>query len=231
MQASQHSRFRPWLGIGTAGVAVFMFFAAEAAEAPLQWPTPAGDAANRRFSALDDITPANVAHLRPAFTFSTGTLKGQEAAPIVSTDTMYVVAPYPNKLFAIALDQPGGPARWSFDPHPNASSQGVACCDVVNRGATIADGRVFFNTLDGQTLAIDGKSGKQLWRVQLGDIAHGETMTMAPFVVHDKVLVGNSGGEFGVRGWLTALDAATGKILWRAYSTGPDKEVLIGPVL
>ena len=196
---------------------------------PVQWPMPAGDLANTRFSALSEITPDNIAQLKLAFTFSTGTLKGQEAAPIVSTDTMYIVTPYPNRLFAIALDQPGGPARWSFDPQPSASSQGVACCDPVNRGATLADGRLFFNTLDAQTIAVDAKSGKELWRVKLGDITHGETMTMAPLVVGDKVLVGNSGGEFGVRGWLTALDAASGKLLWRAYSTGPDKDVLIGP--
>jgi PQQ-dependent dehydrogenase (methanol/ethanol family) len=199
------------------------------ADVPLQWPTPAGDAANTRYSTLSEITPDNIERLKLAFAFSTGTLKGEEAAPIVSTDTMYVVTPYPNKLFAIALDQPGGPARWSFDPQPSASSQGVACCDPVNRGATIADGRVFFNTLDAQTVAVDANSGKELWRAKLGDITHGETMTMAPVVVRDKVLVGNSGGEFGVRGWLIALDAANGKLLWRAYSTGPDKDVLIGP--
>jgi PQQ-dependent dehydrogenase (methanol/ethanol family) len=100
---------------------------------------------------------------------------------------------------------------------------------VVNRGAAYADGRLFINTLDMQTIAIDAASGRELWRTKLGDITHGETMTMAPLVVKGKVLVGNSGGELGVRGWLTALDAATGKVAWRAYSTGPDKDVLIGP--
>jgi PQQ-dependent dehydrogenase (methanol/ethanol family) len=119
--------------------------------------------------------------------------------------------------------------KWKFEPKPIAGSQGVACCDVVNRGAAYADGRVFMNTLDNQTIAVDAASGKQLWRAQLGDIEHGETMTMAPLVVKNKVLVGNSGGELGVRGWLTALDAASGKVAWRAYSTGPDKDVLIGP--
>ena len=212
------------------GFALSLAQLASAADAvPLEWPTPAGDAANTRYSALSEIRADNVAQLKVAFTFSTGTLKGQEAAPIVSTDTMYVVAPFPNKLFAIALDRPGGPARWVFDPQPSASSQGVACCDAVNRGATVAGGRVFFNTLDAQTVAVDAQSGKELWRAKLGDIKQGETMTMAPFVVKDKVLVGNSGGEFGVRGWLTALDAATGKIVWRAYSTGPDHDVLLGP--
>ena len=102
---------------------------------------------------------------------------------------------------------------------------------MVNRGAAYADGQIFFNTLDNQTIAVDAATGKEVWRTKLGDIKLGETMTMAPLVVKGKVLVGNSGGEFGVRGWLTALDAATGKIAWRAYSTGPDKDVLIGAEL
>jgi PQQ-dependent dehydrogenase (methanol/ethanol family) len=118
--------------------------------------------------------------------------------------------------------------KWTFDPKPNAKAQGVACCDVVNRGAAYADGRLFFNTLDNHTIALDAASGKELWRAKLGDIAMGQSITMAPLVVKGKVLVGNSGGELGVRGWLTALDAVTGKQMWRAYSTGPDKEVLIG---
>jgi alcohol dehydrogenase (cytochrome c) len=99
---------------------------------------------------------------------------------------------------------------------------------VVNRGAAFADGKVVFNTLDNQTIAVDADTGKEVWKIKLGDINLGETMTMAPLIVKDKVLVGNSGGEMGVRGWLTALDLKTGKIVWRAYSTGPDKDVLIG---
>jgi PQQ-dependent dehydrogenase (methanol/ethanol family) len=105
----------------------------------------------------------------------------------------------------------------------------VACCDVVNRGVTYADGRLFFNTLDAQTVAVDASTGKELWRRSMGDISRGETMTMAPLVVKDKVLVGNSGGEFGVRGWIAALDARSGRIVWQAWSTGPDADVLIGP--
>jgi PQQ-dependent dehydrogenase (methanol/ethanol family) len=105
----------------------------------------------------------------------------------------------------------------------------VACCDVVNRGATYSDGKVFFNTLDDNTIALDAQTGKVIWKTKLGDINTGETITMAPLVVKGKVLVGDSGGELGVRGWLVALDAATGKILWRAYATGPDRDVLIGP--
>jgi PQQ-dependent dehydrogenase (methanol/ethanol family) len=119
--------------------------------------------------------------------------------------------------------------KWKFAPNPAASAQGVACCDLVNRGAVWSNGRLFFNALDNQTIALDARTGAELWRARLGDIRRGETMTMAPLVVKDRVLVGNSGGEYGVRGWLTALDAGSGKIAWRAYSTGPDGDVLIGP--
>src|SRR5207244_5791293 len=110
-----------------------------------------------------------------------------------------------------------------------ASAQGVACCDVVNRGAAYFEGKIIYNTLDVQTVAVDANTGKEVWRAKLGDINSGESMTMAPLVVKGKVLVGNSGGEFGVRGWLTALDADTGKLAWRAYSTGSDADCLIGP--
>jgi PQQ-dependent dehydrogenase (methanol/ethanol family) len=202
--------------------------AAWAGDSSGEWPIAAGNPANTRFSQLADIKTSNVANLKVAFTFSTGTLRGHEAAPIVVGDTMYIVTPFPNYLYALALDKPDGSVRWKYEPSPSSSAQGVACCDPVNRGAAFADGRIFFNTLDAQTVAVDAKTGKEIWRAKLGDINHGETMTMAPLVVKDKVLVGNSGGEFGVRGWLTALDAASGKMVWRAYSTGPDAEVLIG---
>lgn len=108
------------------------------------------------------------------------------------------------------------------------AAQGVACCDVVNRGAAYADGRIFFNTLDNRTIALDAESGEELWDTQLGDINTGETMTMAPLVPNGKVLVGNSGGEMGVRGWLIALDAGSGETVWKAYATRPDEDVLIG---
>jgi PQQ-dependent dehydrogenase (methanol/ethanol family) len=99
---------------------------------------------------------------------------------------------------------------------------------VVNRGAVYSDGKIIFNTLDAHTVAVDANTGKELWNTKLGDINKGETMTMAPLVVKDKVIVGDSGAEYGVRGWLVALDVKSGKEAWRAYSTGPDSEVLIG---
>ncbi|WP_208108695.1 methanol/ethanol family PQQ-dependent dehydrogenase [Cognatilysobacter terrigena] len=213
---------------GIAGLAVPTTPAAPSATSG-DWTMPAHDYASTRYSPLNEITTRNVGKLAVAFTFSTGVNRGQEAAPIVVGNTMYVVTPFPNVLYALDLTKPGAPAKWSYKPKPEPASQGVACCDVVNRGAVYSQGRVFFNTLDGNTLAVDAATGKPIWRTKLGDINKGETITMAPLVVKGKVLVGNAGGEMGVRGWLAALDAGTGKIAWKAYSTGPDKDVLIGP--
>ncbi|HEU4629786.1 MAG TPA: methanol/ethanol family PQQ-dependent dehydrogenase, partial [Gemmatimonadaceae bacterium] len=175
------------------------------------------------------ITAANVANLKPAWTFSTAVLRGHEEAPIVVNNTMYVLTPFPNVLYALDLTQPGAPMKWKYEPKPELAAQGVACCDVVNRGPVYADGKIFFNTLDDHVIAVDAATGAEVWRTKVGDINIGETMTMAPLVVKDKVLVGNSGGEMGVRGWLKALDVATGAVEWTAYSTGPDSAVLIGP--
>ncbi len=192
------------------------------------WTMPAKDYASTRFSRLDQINTQTVSKLHSAFTFPLEVKRGQESAPLVVNGTMYIVSPFPNYLYALDLTKTGAPLKWKFDPKPDASAQGVACCDVVNRGAAYSEGRIFFNTLDNQTVAVDANSGKEIWRNKLGDIKKGESMTMAPLVVKNKVLVGNSGGEFGVRGWLVALDTKTGKELWRAWSTGPDKDVLIG---
>ena len=193
-----------------------------------QWTMPAGDYASTRYSGLDQIRPDNVRNLRPVFTFDTGIDRGHEAAPLVVGTTMYIVTPFPNTVFAFDLANLQRP-KWVFRPQPVQAAQGVACCDVVNRGAAYADGRIFFNTLDGATIALDAASGQQIWRTQLANIMMGETITMAPLVADGRVLVGNSGGEFGVRGWLAGLDAGSGAIAWKAYATGPDTDVLIGP--
>jgi lanthanide-dependent methanol dehydrogenase len=193
-----------------------------------QWVMAAKNYASTRFSGLDQINTTTVRNLKVVWTVSTGNVRGHEAAPLVIRDTMYFVTPFPNQLLAIDLRQPGT-LKWKYRPRAQETeAQGVACCDVVNRGAAYADGRIFFNTLDGRTVAVDAESGEELWVTQVADINHGESLTMAPLVVKDRVFVGNSGGEFGVRGWLTALETKSGRIAWRAYSTGPDKEVLIG---
>ncbi len=193
-----------------------------------QWVMPAKNYASTRFSTLDQINTGNVKDLKLAWTFSTGVTRGHEAAPLIVNNTMYIVTPFPNYLYALDLTKPGAPMKWVYQPSPSPASQGVACCDVVNRGAAYYNGKIYYNTLDVQTVAVDANTGKEIWKTKLGDINLGESMTMAPLVAKGKVIVGNSGGEFGVRGWMAGLDADTGKIAWRAYSTGPDKDVLIG---
>lgn len=194
-----------------------------------QWTMPAKNYASTRFSGLNEITADNVKGLHLAWTFETGILRGQESAPLVVNNTMYIVTPFPNYLYALDLTKPGAPMKWVYKPRTLAAAQGVACCDVVNRGASYADGKIVYNTLDNQTVAVDANSGAELWRTKVGEINVGESLTMAPLIVKNKVIIGNSGGEFGIRGWLTALDLGTGKIAWRAYHTGPDSAVLIGP--
>lgn len=194
-----------------------------------QWTLPAGDYANTRYSPLAKINTTNVQHLRMVSTMSIGIPHGFEGQPLVVGSTLYMVTPYPNNLIALDLTQPGFPQKWVFQPHPDIRSVGIACCDVVNRGAVYANGKIIYNTLDANTIAVDAVTGKLAWKTQVGDIKLGETITMAPIVVKNVVLTGISGGELGVRGRLTALDAGTGKILWRAWSTGSDADVRIGP--
>lgn len=160
----------------------------------------AKDYANTRYSGLNEITAENVGSLKPAWTFSTGVLRGQEAAPLVVNGTMYVITPYPNILYALDLTKPGAPTKWVYKPKPSAAAQGVACCDTVNRGAAYADGKIFFNALDAHTIAVDAETGKEVWKTMVGDFRRGETTTMAPIVAKGKVIVGASGGELGIRG-------------------------------
>src|SRR5689334_2910541 len=162
-----------------------------------QWTMPAKNYSSTRFSGLSEINSGNAQNLKLAWTFSTGVLRGHEAAPIVVNNTMYIVTPYPNIVYALDLTQPGAPLKWKFEPNPASASQGVACCDFVNRGLVYYDNRIYFNTLDDQTIALDAATGNEVWRTKVGEINLGESITMAPLVVNGKVLVGNSGGEFG----------------------------------
>src|SRR5512146_3471671 len=139
-----------------------------------QWVRPAKDYASTRFSALTEINTTNVRNLGPIATFSTGTLRGHEAAPIVVGSTMYVITPFPNYVYALDLTKPGLPAKWTYNPKPELASQGVACCDVVNRGLVYDAGKLFFNTLDDQTIALDAATGKEVWNTKVGDINLGE---------------------------------------------------------
>jgi PQQ-dependent dehydrogenase (methanol/ethanol family) len=194
-----------------------------------EWTLPAGDLANTRFSTLSQINTGNVANLKLKSTMSDGIPHGHEGNPLVVNNTMYVVTPFPNKLIALDLKDPTGPAKFEFNPYPNPVAVGKACCDTVNRGASYGDGKIVYATLDDHVVAVDAKTGKQVWRTLVGNLELGETITMAPLVVKDRVIVGSSGGELGVRGWDVGLDLGSGKEVWRAYATGPDKDVLIGP--
>lgn len=193
------------------------------------WIRPGKDYAATRYSSLAEISAGNVARLRPTWTFSTGVLGGHEGQPLVVDDTLYVVTPYPNVLYAFDLGKEDYPLRFKYRPAVNPASVGVACCDAVNRGAVYADGRIVYNLLDGHTVAVHAATGEELWKTRVADLDAGETITMAPLVVGDRVLVGPSGGEFGIYGWFKALDLASGKVVWTARNVGPDSEVLANP--
>ncbi|HTJ02899.1 MAG TPA: methanol/ethanol family PQQ-dependent dehydrogenase [Methylovirgula sp.] len=195
---------------------------------PKNWIMQSGNYANWRYSALKQINASNVKDLRATWTFSTGVLRGHEGGPLVVGDIMYLVTPFPNNVYALDLNN-DGKILWKYSPSQDPSVVPVMCCDTVNRGVQYADGKIILHQADTTLVAIDSKSGKLVWSVKNGDPTKGETGTMAPLVVKNLVLVGNSGGEFGVRGKITAYNLADGKLVWRAYSTGPDKEMLVDP--
>ena len=181
----------------------------------------------QRYSPLNQITTSNVKGLHVAWTMSTGTLRGHEGNPLVVGSTMYLHSSFPNKVYALDLTKPGAPQIWQFTPEQSTDAIAIACCDVVNRGLAFdpKTNRLVIELLSGDVLALDAKTGKQAWRSKSADFKKGETMTNAPLVVDDMVLTGISGGEFGVRGRITAFSMADGKETWRTYSTGPDKDV------
>ena len=194
-----------------------------------QWVMPAGNYANTRYSTLKQITADNVGKLQVAWTFSTGVLRGHEGAPLVIGDMMYVHGPFPNPVFALNLADENK-IVWKYEPVQDPSVIPVMCCDTVNRGLSYADGKIFLSQADTTLVALDAKTGKVIWSVKNGDASKGETSTGAPHIIKDKVFVGISGGEFGVRGSVTAYDLKTGRLVWRGYSMGPDSDTLIDPV-
>jgi PQQ-dependent dehydrogenase (methanol/ethanol family) len=195
---------------------------------PAEWVTQAGNDANWRYSPLKQITAQNAHKLQVAWTFSTGVLRGHEGGPLVIGDVMYVHAPFPNTVFALDLNNDGR-ILWKYEPKQDPNVIPVMCCDTVNRGVAYAEGKIFLHQADTTLVALDAKTGKVEWSVKTDDPGKGATGTSAPFVVKDKVLVGVSGGEFGVRGWVAAYDIKDGKQVWRAYSEGPDSDLLFDP--
>ena len=193
-----------------------------------QWVMPTGNYANHRYSKLDEINAKNVKDLKVAWTFSTGVLRGHEGGPLIIGDMMYVHTPFPNKVFALDLSK-DQQIVWEYEPKQDPATIPVMCCDTVNRGVAYGDGKIFLYQADATLVALDAKTGKPQWHVSNGDITKGETGTAAPMVVKDKVYVGISGGEFGVRGHLTAYNIKSGKKVWRGYSMGPDSDTIMDP--
>ncbi|MFL5112716.1 MAG: lanthanide-dependent methanol dehydrogenase XoxF5 [Microvirga sp.] len=195
---------------------------------PNQWAIQTGDYANTRYSKLDQINAGNVGKLQAAWTFSTGVLRGHEGAPLVVGDVMYVHTPFPNIVYALDLNN-DGKIIWKYEPKQDPTVIPVMCCDTVHRGVAYADGKIFLHQADTTLVALDAKTGKVVWSKVNGDPKKGETNTATVLPVKDKIIVGISGGEFGVRCHVTAYDMKDGRQVWRAYSMGPDNEMLIDP--
>ncbi len=193
---------------------------------PGDWPMPGRDHAATRFSPLDRITPANVRNLKVEWTFATGSLKGHGGSPLVVGGWLYLHTPHPVTVYAFDLEQPGAAPAWIYAPASRGPVPSV-CCESVSRGlAWHPSGKLFVPLLPGDLAAIDARTGRELWRARVGDPRAGAILPGPPLVVGDVVIAGVAGGEFGVRGYLTGYDALTGKHIWRAYSTGPDTDVL-----
>jgi lanthanide-dependent methanol dehydrogenase len=195
---------------------------------PNDWVMPTGNYENQRYSKLNQINAGNVGKLQVAWTFSTGVLRGHEGSPLVIGDVMYVHTPFPNLVYALDLNN-DGKILWKYEPKQDPNVIPVMCCDTVNRGVAYADGKIFLHQADTTLVALNAKDGSVAWQVKNGDPAKGETGTSAPMIFKDKVVIGISGGEFGVRGSVTAYDLKNGQRVWRGYSMGPDSDTLIDP--
>ncbi len=185
------------------------------AQAQSNWTTYGGSDWNQRWSTLARIDAGNVSRLVPRMIFQTGSsrLGSFENTPIVVDGTMYVTTPYSEAV--IAYDLRARKQLWRQEPKIGTT---ITCCGPVNRGVAIAKGRVFVGTLDARLMAFDSKTGEEKWNVEVADPTFGYSITMAPLVVGENVVVGVSGGEYGIRGHLTAYDIASGRQAWRWYS-------------
>jgi len=196
------------------------------------WATWGKDYAGTRYSPLTQINKDTAKNLQPKWTFSTGMLRGHEGGPLVVNGLIYIHTGFPHKVYA--LNQDTQSVVWEYNYAPDAGTDpqqviGVMCCDVVNRGLAYGDGKLFLAQGDATLVALDAKTGKVVWKAKNGDTKQGMTNTNAPLVVKDKVFVGISGGEYGVRGFIAAYNIKDGSPAWKAFSTGPDAEMKINP--
>ncbi len=201
---------------------------------PNYWVMPGGNYAQWRYTELKQINNQNAHQLQAAWTFSTGVLRGHEGGPLVlpssasglEGDTLYIHAAFPNNVFAIDLDTLE--IVWEYVPVQDYDETvPVMCCDTVNRGLAYGDGKIFLQQADTVLVALNAASGEKVWSVKNGDPKKGQTNTNAPHVMKDKVFTGISGAEFGVRCWMNAYNIKDGSMAWRAYSMGPDEDMLI----
>jgi|SoiMethySBSTD1v2_1073268.scaffolds.fasta_scaffold02964_19 alcohol dehydrogenase (cytochrome c) len=187
-----------------------------AAKEPQNWLTYSGNYNGQRYSTLDQITPANVRNLNLEWVFqvrSLGAADKFEATPIVVDGVMYTVSP-PNDV--VALDAVTGRQFWRYNH--NIAPAARVCCGRVNRGVAVLGNSVFMGTIDGRVLALNAKTGAVEWNVQLDRPEAGYSFTVAPLVVKDKLILGPAGGEYGIRGYVIALDPKNGRELWRFYT-------------
>jgi len=197
---------------------------------PNNWAMQQHDYANWRYSQLDQVNTSNVKDLKVAWQFSTGVLRGHEGSPIVVGNRMYLNSAFPNNVFALDISDAMGPKiLWKYSPKQDPSVIPVMCCDTVNRGVQIAGDTLILGQADTTLVALDANTGKEKWKAVNGDPKKGETHTGFLLIVGDKVLMGTSGAEFGVRCHVTAYNLKDGKRAWRAYSMGPDSDILMDP--
>ncbi len=202
---------------------------------PNQWGAPAGDLNQTRYSSLKDINAGNVKGLNMVWAQSSGTLRGHEGQPLVIQNVagkpmMFIESGWPNILQGLDLSDPDHPMQvWNYTKTSGRDESAVprACCDTVNRGMSYADGKLVFGTLDGYVIALDAATGKELWVVKHAHPDKGETITPAPIIANDKVIIGFGGDEFAARGRVTAYALADGKKVWECHSTGSDKDVCL----
>ncbi|MBM3513088.1 MAG: PQQ-dependent dehydrogenase, methanol/ethanol family [Alphaproteobacteria bacterium] len=182
----------------------------------VEWHAHGRDAFEQRYSPLQQITASNVANLGLAWFFDLEEHDVVEATPLVVDGIMYVVGPWGDTLYA--LDVKSGRKLWTYEANVPRETLVRACCQPVNRGATSDNGTIYFGTLDGRLVAVDAKSGRERWQTLTVDPSKAYTITGAPRVINGKVIIGNGGAEYDVRGYISAYDATTGKLLWRFYT-------------